>query len=155
MGERKRASPLKVSRADKVKILPNVLAVGSFPLLILWSTIFSSKSNSEDSRIPAFFETEERAKPLPLTLSPELLQNTDVFEAYQTAKEILVCWRSNRATASAAGVLATVARSTATAITTQPLDCIKETILARKCPANLRQQCLGISTLMPESASNL
>jgi hypothetical protein len=43
---------------------------------------------SEDARIPAYFETEAQAKPLPVTLNPDLFWNTAAFKAYQVAKEI-------------------------------------------------------------------
>lgn len=133
MSKRQRASHLKVRRADKLKILVIALAVGSPLLWFIWSTTSSPTPNSEDSRIPAFFETEERAKPLPLTLNPELFRNT-VFEAYQTAEEIpgvlaqQPCYCKCDRASGHRGLIDCYRDSHAATC----LICIKEAVLARK-----------------------
>jgi hypothetical protein len=89
MGKHKRVARIKRSRADKLKLL--LIAAGGLSLVVglMWSGInSSSKPTGEDARIPAYFETEAQAKPLPVILNPDLFRNTAAFKAYQVAKEI-------------------------------------------------------------------
>ena len=55
------------------------------------STLGSGSSDEQaltQSSVPPFFASEEAARPLPVTLSPELVRNTLGFTAYQVAQKI-------------------------------------------------------------------
>jgi hypothetical protein len=88
MGKRRRLSSLRFGTADKIKLASIAVALALTLVLFVWWLPRSTTSDAEESRIPAFFESEAQAAPLPVTLKPELFREAMTFRAYQIAQKI-------------------------------------------------------------------
>lgn len=88
MGKRRRLARLRLGTADKVKLASIAVAAALMVVFVWWLPRSSILSNSEESRIPAFFESEAQARPLPVTLRPESFREAMTFRAYQIAQKI-------------------------------------------------------------------
>lgn len=88
MGKRRRLARLRLSTVDKVKLLSIAAVLASMLALFAWWLPRSISSGTEESRIPAFFESRAEAEPLPVTLKPELFREAITFRAYQIAQRI-------------------------------------------------------------------
>lgn len=88
MNKRKNVARLTLGRAEKIKIALGAIVLIGVTASFMWITVSNAKPEKEDSRIPAFRETLERAGMLPATLTPELFGKSVAAKAYQVAKEI-------------------------------------------------------------------
>lgn len=88
MSKQKRVARLKLGRAEKIKIALGAVALIGVTASFMWISISNAKPEKEDSQIPAFFETQQQAGILPVTLSAELFGKSVAAKAYQAAKEI-------------------------------------------------------------------
>ncbi len=89
MGKCRRLARLRFGTADKLKLASIAVALAlTLGLFVWWLPRSSMPSNAEESRIPAFFESEAQAAPLPVTLKPELFREALTLRAYQIAQKI-------------------------------------------------------------------
>ena len=88
MGRQKRVARLTLGRAEKIKLALGSVALIGVAVSFMWLAISNSAPGKEEPRIPAFFETLQKAGALPVTLSPALFGKSAASKAYQAAEEI-------------------------------------------------------------------
>ena len=88
MGRQKRVTRRKLGRTEKVKLALGAVALIGVAVSSTWLATSNGAPEKRETRIPAFFETLQKAGALPVTLSPALFGKSAAFKAYQAAKEI-------------------------------------------------------------------